>query len=166
MRKYYSKDFNTSTLYSQKKRRRKEQFYFACISSYIQQKFPSLSFEIKTDPNTNKIIPAVNLDDLVFFFGSFIYPKDIEASMADLLKEDQGASKQNLERMKKFLHSHFYSFSVGKLMKLVLYKYFAFFFCHYFDQEIARGNRIEQNSTMNKNLFAYKDGCNLILTLS
>ena len=93
MRKFFSKDFNETTLYSLKKRRRKEQFYFSCISSYIESKFPSLSSYINLDPNTNKIIPAVNLDDLVFFFGSFIYPKDIEASMGDLLKDDPSYSK-------------------------------------------------------------------------
>jgi hypothetical protein len=52
-----------------------------------------------------------------------------------------------------------------KLNSLVNLKFFAFFYCYYFEQGIIRGRRIENKDTMRKHFASYTEACNLILRL-
>lgn len=48
---------------------------------------------------------------------------------------------------------------------LVNLKFFAFFYCYYFEQGITQGRRIENKDTMRRHFTSYTDACNLILSL-
>ena len=65
----------------------------------------------------------------------------------------------------KTVHSYLYSFSLEKLNHLVNLKYFALFFCHYFNEGILAGRRVERKQTMRKHYASYTAACNLILKL-
>jgi len=65
----------------------------------------------------------------------------------------------------KTVHSYLYSFSLEKLNHLVSLKYFALFFCHYFNEGILAGRRVERKQTMRKHYASYTAACNLILKL-
>ncbi|CDW82643.1 UNKNOWN [Stylonychia lemnae] len=155
MRKFYSKDFNAVTGFILIKNRREKQFFIRQIAVYLKYRFPELCSKFQ-DQNwimndETQQIP----NDLIFFFGCLIYPKEMYKSLVtdsdqyhDVNKKQQAIdckvkiSMISDTKMKMF-HESLYLFSLEKLYNLITTELYAYFFCHYFSKQVLTTDYIE-----------------------
>ena len=100
IRKFISKEFNSSTDYMRKKRKSSPQFYLDCLIQYVK------------DVIGIQIINCldISVDDCVFICGSLIYPKE-------MLKLYTKTSEKRAQVIK--IYHYLYKFSLERLQKMI-----------------------------------------------
>ena len=85
MRKYFSKDFNTRTMFIKRKRYKCDQYFFMCLKEYLTNRFEEFGTHVIIfNKQTQTLKPAHEYIDLIFFLGCLLYPKDIELAMKNI----------------------------------------------------------------------------------
>ena len=80
-RKFYSQDFNKSTKYNLSKRRKSPEYYLICLIEYFKKSLTGFKEVIETNLNKEEIPKDIN--ELLLFFGGFLYPKSLIQSITD-----------------------------------------------------------------------------------
>ena len=135
MRKFFSKDFNNVTSFIKRKRYKSQQYFFLCLKQYLNSRFNEFADAILIN-NQKRSNTTSDFNELVFFLGCLLYPKDMDLALSDIGTE-MGDDKRDkwsgaMSQKYKEIHSYLYSFSLEKLNNLVNLKYFAYFYSHYF----------------------------------
>jgi hypothetical protein len=96
-RKFFVKDFNTSTDYKKLKRRQGNQVYKDLITTYL----------------TNLLGESVN-DSLIAFFGAFVYKADFDANMDSFYSGCPNLTQDEIQTQAEKIHEILYSYSHQK----------------------------------------------------
>ncbi|CDW82891.1 UNKNOWN [Stylonychia lemnae] len=183
MRKYFSKDFNAVTGFILIKNRQEKQFFIRQIAVYLKYRFPELCTKFQDQEwqmnDEKQLIP----NDLMFFFGCLIYPKEMYKSLHnDYDQNEEINPKQQSQDCKikmsmisdskmKMLHESLYSFSLEKLYDLINTELYAYFFCYYFSKQVLTTDYIENkiynlDDSVGSHYPAFVIAYNLLLQLS
>lgn len=148
MRKFLTKDFNLKTDFINLKRNKDPDFFIHCLQQYLSMLNKSLGNLSIIEPLDPYLNFQLDSQDLVFFLGSFLYPKFLEKAfdfaskkfkMSDL---QTTIKKRNVDYRYLIFHTFLYSFSLEKLYVLVNLDLFALFYCFYFKKVIVEGRKI------------------------
>ncbi|CDW74741.1 UNKNOWN [Stylonychia lemnae] len=189
MRKFFKNQFNQLTKYKKKFQKfstskntnimlyqTKEQLFYKSLRLFLNQL-------IHNGKNDNLDQMPLEMEkviiDLVFFFGSFIYEKEMDRTISYLkqyyLQQHQQTSTPDLMALgikfeeftqQQYIHQiqyHLYSFSLGKLENLMNQFQFSFFFVQYYQLALVQNNIVGQKPTMAKNQCYYVEAYNLLL---
>ena len=129
MRKSLSDDFNKSTNYMKNKFSQKscEDPLFEMLKNYV-----SLKFNFKKQPQNEQ-------EDLEFFLGAFLYPKQMKKLVKSNIKQKQIDE----------IHNSLYSFSICKLDYLSTYPAYSLvlsYFIKNFKDKVMRSNHTMSNA--------------------
>ena len=69
MRRCFLDHFNEETNYNTTKRHKRVEYIYLCLEKFVKDNFYGM----------NSASKALEIEDLIFTFGSFFYPKDMRA---------------------------------------------------------------------------------------